>query len=249
MLKLWSKKCALYVTVSPFPSNPFQNNLCLSLAETAFRGGISSGRFSAQRQAWGSISGVFLSRLMRQTSLTVSCLAHFAVTDAKHAPFTLCTSGLGFAAAIPKNRKFKKIRNSVFFRQRLALSTSLWYIEWPTFCQNSSTCNYFLRKKLNFHFLNSPIFGCCPLLLLQIWVIRMSEVQTRQKQPKLCVSRNKGAYQHRGCAAVHFRRVSFFKRPGGGVGFNNDQNNDNGDNHMSVLYLVCSQFQPSSPKI
>ena len=30
------------------------------------------------------------------------------------------------------------------------------------FCQNWLTCCYFLPKKLNFHFLNSPIFGYCP---------------------------------------------------------------------------------------
>ena len=34
-------------------------------------------------------------------------------------------------------------------------------IEWLTFCQNLLTCCYFLWKKLNFHFLNSPIFGYC----------------------------------------------------------------------------------------
>ena len=40
--------------------------------------------------------------------------------------------------------------------------TFLWSpIEWLTFCQNLSTCYYFLQKKLNFHFLNSPIFGYC----------------------------------------------------------------------------------------
>ncbi len=69
--------------------------------------------------------------------------------------------------AIPENREFQKWKLS-FFHQRHTLSRSFHIfvityrvIEWQTFCQNLSTCYYFLWKKLNFHFWFSPIFGLC----------------------------------------------------------------------------------------
>ncbi len=60
----------------------------------------------------------------------------------------------------PKIGKWKKMKFS-FFRQRHqpVLTFLQSPIEWLTFCQNWSTCCYFLWKKLNSHFLNSPIFG------------------------------------------------------------------------------------------
>ncbi len=66
--------------------------------------------------------------------------------------------------AIPENREMKK--HEILFSikdkyGRQVLIFLLWPIEWQTFHQNSSTSYYFLWKKLNFHFLNSPIFGYC----------------------------------------------------------------------------------------
>ena len=66
--------------------------------------------------------------------------------------------------AIPENREIKN-GNSVFSVKDMHcpwFRTYLWSpIEWLTFGQNSSTCCYSLRKKLNFHFWFSPIFGLC----------------------------------------------------------------------------------------
>ena len=74
-----------------------------------------------------------------------------------------------YITAIPENREMKEMKFSFFFHQRHALSTSFGNFvvtsEWLTFCQNWWTCYYFLWKKLNFHFLNSPIFGCCPVYI------------------------------------------------------------------------------------
>ena len=60
--------------------------------------------------------------------------------------------------------KSKKMTFS-FFPQRHALLTSfdilVVTLEWQTFCQNSSTCYYFLQKKTEFPFFYFPIFGCC----------------------------------------------------------------------------------------
>ncbi len=77
--------------------------------------------------------------------------------------------------AVPENRDMKKMKFS-FFRQRhhcpQVLTFLWWPIEWQTFCQNSSTCYYFLWKELNFHFWFSPIFGFCPFCLLSIFVAK-----------------------------------------------------------------------------
>ncbi len=87
------------------------------------------------------------------------CLQHHLV---------VCPTG-----AIPENREIQKKRNSVFFCHRHALSPSfdifVVTVEWLTFCQNSSTCYYFLQNKLNFHFLNSPILGYDPLQDIAQW--------------------------------------------------------------------------------
>ena len=77
----------------------------------------------------------------------------------------------GFSAGEGLYRKIGKSKNgnSVFFRQRHALSTSfdIFVVTYrvTNFCQNSWTCYYFLflgGKKLNFHFWFSPIFRLCP---------------------------------------------------------------------------------------
>ena len=52
----------------------------------------------------------------------------------------------------PKIWKWKKWNSTTF------LSSPM---EWLTFFKNLSTCYCYLGKKLNFHFLNSPIFGYC----------------------------------------------------------------------------------------
>ncbi len=69
--------------------------------------------------------------------------------------------------AIPENREMKK-NEILFFLSKMHCRQVLTFLqsptEWLTFCQNWWTCYYFLWKKLNFHLLDSPVFGCCRML-------------------------------------------------------------------------------------
>ena len=53
-----------------------------------------------------------------------------------------------------------------FFHQRhtLSMSFDIFVVTYrvTNLLPKLITCYYFLQKKLNFHFLNSPILGCCP---------------------------------------------------------------------------------------
>ncbi len=58
-----------------------------------------------------------------------------------------------------------------FFPSKTCIVHEFWHfcshLEWITFCQNSWTCFYFLWKKLNFHFVNSPFSGIAVFLSWQ----------------------------------------------------------------------------------
>ncbi len=80
--------------------------------------------------------------------------------------------------------------------------TSWWSpFKWLTFCQNSPTCCYFLpERKLNFHFLFSPIFWYCLCTpRFDKWSVRC----IRQQPRALCVLCGTGDEVHHCWTTCH----------------------------------------------
>ena len=109
-----------------------------------------------------------------------SILPHFQVSQDAHdfflplAPTTQNSSfrylAHGWARQYPKIGTWKKMKFS-FFHERHTLSTSFDIFVVVTyrvtnFLPKLVTCYYFLWKKLNYHFLKSPIFGYCRWAIL-----------------------------------------------------------------------------------
>ena len=98
----------------------------------------------------------------RLVSPSCSPLVESASTDTSIFAIQIHTPGNW---TIPENRENNKIEIQFFSRQRHALwrSFDIFVVteRVTNFCQNWSTCYYFLSKKLNFHFLFFPIFGYC----------------------------------------------------------------------------------------